>query len=374
MRVIHVASFQGNIGDQLNHSSFRQWFGKIVGVEIDWIPLEIRTVFRREKTLFEWVKEYSASSDLLVIGGGNFWETWPSNSQTGTSIDLSLDDLKRLNIPVFFNSIGLDTAQGVSEAASRLPVYLEGLLGDSQFFVSVRNDGARANLLEQFDFKQPVLELPDHGFFSETEFSASSDSRVLAVNVAQDMKSIRFHDGDPRPQMKALAAAISSLVDHGVDEVNLVPHVSGDLAAIALLCDFLPDKIVREKVRVAPLDTRLGDAGSKFNPYQSAGMVIATRFHANVAALASGTKLLPIVNYPQILLTLEGLPTPWKFPVLSEGNLNSWPEVAIDVMTRDPREYVTYSREILRGLESQRNVAASSLTRWLDLNLKEELH
>ena len=46
----------------------------------------------------------------LVIGGGNYFELWPKNSPTGTSIAMPLELFDKIEVPVFFNALGVDIA------------------------------------------------------------------------------------------------------------------------------------------------------------------------------------------------------------------------------------------------------------------------
>ena len=44
MKILHLASFTGNIGDNANHSGFRYWFEKY-NDEAEWTELEIREFY-----------------------------------------------------------------------------------------------------------------------------------------------------------------------------------------------------------------------------------------------------------------------------------------------------------------------------------------
>ena len=49
LRILHLASFTGNIGDNANHMGFRPWFENQVGVPIAWTDLEIREFYWGER-------------------------------------------------------------------------------------------------------------------------------------------------------------------------------------------------------------------------------------------------------------------------------------------------------------------------------------
>ncbi len=127
-----------------------------------------------------------SGASLIVIGGGNYWETWPTNSRTGTSLDITFDELDSLGLPVFFNALGVDVAQGVSDNSLKLPEFLQQCSLSNNFFVSVRNDGAAQNLRGTLGYDGDLAELPDHGFFALKRTGAPSSMRTAAVNLALD--------------------------------------------------------------------------------------------------------------------------------------------------------------------------------------------
>lgn len=371
MKIGHLGSFQGNIGDQLSHYSFRRWFQDLVGEPIDWHNLEIRDTFRGLGSVRQQLQAACSAVDLVVIGGGNFWELWPPNSRTGTTIDITTAELRALGKPVFFNSLGIDSGQGVSNNARHFPSYLQDLSADNQFFVTVRNDGALQNLEDTFGLKAGPRCLPDHGFFAFDGPASSSvvSETEVAINLAGDMPQIRFSNSPLSSQLAAIAQGILSLDEIGVKNFTLVPHIWKDLEIALELLKCLPDRIVRENVQISALRT---DSGSSpvlnFDPYVRSSLVIATRFHANVAALANGKKLLPLVNYPQISRLLGNLPTSWAFPLLDSNHLGGWPQAILEALQTSHETYATYSNEMMDSLREDRELIATDLTSWLKLH------
>ena len=51
MNILHLASFNGNVGDNFNHQGFRPWFEKISGKNINWTQLEIRQFYWKKKKM-----------------------------------------------------------------------------------------------------------------------------------------------------------------------------------------------------------------------------------------------------------------------------------------------------------------------------------
>ena len=310
----------------------------------------------------------SSDSDLVVIGGGNFWELWPRNSRTGTSIDVTTSELRALGKPVFFNSLGIDSGQGVSKNARYFPSYLEELLKDENFFVTVRNDGALQNLEDALGWKAEIKCLPDHGFFAFDD--AATDQGIseteVAINLAGDMPQIRFSNASIQEQIAAIAQGIISLDEAGLKKFTIVPHIWKDLEVALELLKCLPDRLVRENVQVAALTTGQDySPASKFEAYRRSSFVIAARFHANVAALASGKKLLPICNYPQISRLLDFLPNPWAFARLDSGDLGNWSKSMVETAQASDERYRIFSTKVMDSLRADRQKIATDLTSWL---------
>jgi hypothetical protein len=113
--VLHIASFTGNIGDNANHLGFRSWFETLVENKIQWNELEIREFYWKNKFWDKEFVKYANNFDLIIIGGGNYFELWVEKSPTGTSIEIEPDLFKKIERPVYFNALGVDPGQGASE-------------------------------------------------------------------------------------------------------------------------------------------------------------------------------------------------------------------------------------------------------------------
>ena len=103
MKILHVASFNGNIGDFANHSGFRKCLNNYIGEQIEYTNLEIRE-FYKSWNLRKFDNDFvdlANQFDLLVFGGGNFFEMCWDYSSTGTTIDLSEEILKKSNVLSF---------------------------------------------------------------------------------------------------------------------------------------------------------------------------------------------------------------------------------------------------------------------------------
>ncbi len=155
LRLLHIASFSGNIGDNANHMGFRPWFEAQLGRQAVWTKLEIREFYWGDRQWDADLVEFINSHDMLIIGGGNYFELWVEQSPTGTSIAIDQKLFDDIEVPVFFNALGVDPGQGVPPVSrERFTSFLDKLLSSDQYLVSVRNDGARENLRQHIGQQQ----------------------------------------------------------------------------------------------------------------------------------------------------------------------------------------------------------------------------
>tara|TARA_B110001450_G_scaffold218812_1_gene213477 strand:- start:23614 stop:24762 length:1149 start_codon:yes stop_codon:yes gene_type:complete len=319
MKVLHLASFSGNIGDNANHSGFRPWFERISGCLVDWTDLEIREFYWKEKKFDESFVKLVSSFDLLVIGGGNYFELWVEHSATGTSIDIPLDIFSQINVPIFFNALGCDEGQGVSEnTLEKFTSFLDILVGSPQYLVSVRNDGSKKTLRKHVGIalSDKVYSVPDAGFFVDFEeigarYLRPSTKRV-GINLATDMADIRFGKFGGKDGCDNFCDEFAKMLDLIADEdLNIhyifFPHIYGDLEIIANVISRLGDRLRRTRVTVAPYLS--GNEGSKhiFGLYRQCQLVLGMRFHSSVCAMGMGVPVIGLCNFPQIEYLYEEL-------------------------------------------------------------------
>ena len=98
MKILHIASFKGNIGDNANHIGFRDWFEKLVKHTVEWENIEIREFYRSKRKWDNGFAKEANAYDLVIIGGGNYFELWVEKSPSGTSIEISPEVLRKIEI------------------------------------------------------------------------------------------------------------------------------------------------------------------------------------------------------------------------------------------------------------------------------------
>lgn len=372
LKVGQLGSFVGNIGDIVNHESFRIWFEFVLGSKIQWQNFEIRDCYRGKKKLNPDFIEFANKQDLVVIGGGNFFELWPENSCNGTSIDLSYMDLKAIECPVFFNALGVDGGQGVgNQAQKNFRNFFNEISNDQQFFISVRNDGSIAQLQEMEISTTGVKHLPDAGFFYKNSGQTSPSSNVsIAINIAMDMPHIRYKDGTGEDFLNSISEVLKELSSSNLQmKFTLVPHIYSDLIFITRLLERLPEQIVRENITVERYDASMFGAREIASAYAKSNLVIAQRFHANVIPIAIGIPVIGLDSYPQISNLYHEL-------AIKENSLkidtNDFVANLIQKVTeilQDPNPTNKLQASVLAKLEIERYQVGKDLKSWLSGHL-----
>ena len=378
LRILHIASFSGNIGDNANHIGFRGWVEELTDRLITWTELEIRQFFWRERAWDAALVDQVNSYDALVIGGGNYFELWVENSPTGTSIAIPPELWAQIRVPVFFNALGVDPGQGVPEACrQRFSNFLDTVLADDRMLVSVRNDGARKNLAEHIGKAQAdaVLHAPDNGFFAgfppATEISLFSDARVerfITLNLASDMADVRF--GAFADGVDGFAAEVARALEDLSQRDPTVgflfaPHIFRDLDVVNRVIDRLPDRLRRTRIAQTPYGTGDGAARSVFSYYAASDVCVGTRFHANVVPIGNLRQTLGLVCYPQISALYNELGQPDRcIDVSAPGFAQTLADRVTDALVNPDATFSGTPQQALDTAQAQRDAVTPRASAW----------
>src|SRR5699024_1444214 len=146
INALHIASFNGNIGDNANHNGLRRNLEEILDNNISFDEIEMREFYQswnlRDFNSNEFI-DLCNSYDLIIIGGGNFFELKWDYSYTGTTVNLSDVTLSRIKTPILFFGLGCDIGKGSNRSTiKKFDNFLEMVTDSEQFMVTVRNDGS----------------------------------------------------------------------------------------------------------------------------------------------------------------------------------------------------------------------------------------
>ena len=373
MKVLHVASFRGNIGDNANHAGFRPWFEALAGKPITWTEFEIRDVYRKTRAFDASFAAEANAADLVVIGGGNYFELWVKDSPTGTSISLPDDVMAAIKTPLFINALGVDDAQGYTdETLGRFRKFLGRLLASDQYLVSVRNDGAMAALKAHAgDLPlEKILHLPDGGFFAPYGPAAvRKDGPLVGINLAGDMLEQRFPgEGAHTPEtfLQEMADSLAALWQARPEtRFILFPHIFRDLAVYADLLARLPDQLRRDQVRVAAYDSGLAAAETAFGEYAACDAVLGMRFHANVVPIGRGVPTIGLYCYDQVKRLYDELEAPDGMVDVSRPGFAPALQAKIEAALDKPSEARAGIGAMQALVGRQRAAAAQQISPWL---------
>ncbi|MFW5795059.1 MAG: polysaccharide pyruvyl transferase family protein [Bacillota bacterium] len=303
MKVLHLASFNGNIGDNANHNGFYHLFKKHITENVEFDQLEMRKFYfswddrKFDESFVKEVNQY----DLLVIGGGNFFDiTWP-DSATGTTIDISYEVLQKINTPILFNALGLGYGVGRSynkNAVIKFKDFLDYILAperQDQYFLALRNDGAYNNLQNLYGnkYSDKVIEVPDNGFFHKIKKYNHSELiggyKSIGVNLVFDSSNKRFSSGLSYDDfIFEFSEVINSFLKNKKDyQIIFFPHIYSDLKTINKVIENIDKKIVRKRIKVAPYLHGQDSEKYIFNLYNKCELILGMRFHSNVGAIAN---------------------------------------------------------------------------------------
>lgn len=376
LRVLHLASFAGNIGDLANHAGARRMLAEQLGYTLEFTDFEIREFYWKQRSFDDAFVEYANSFNLLIIGGGNYFELWVDHSATGTSIDITPERLARLTVPTVFFALGVDTGQGYSaQSAQRFSTFMATALGRRDMFVCVRNDGSSRALREVLGEGTAgrIPTMPDGGFFADPAGCrpAQGDSGRIGINIAGDMLERRFDRGLSTEEfLRELAGACRDLMDARPElRIELMPHIWRDSALIAQLLPMIPDPYMRRRVAVGRLEPGETGLAGFLQSYRGFDLVLGMRFHANVCPIGMGVPARGLLNYPQVERLYEELELGGRLvDVRDAGFGKRLVNAALSDLADLPAQRRVCAERVTR-LNEQALATLKSLDDWLHLNL-----
>jgi len=304
MKILHVASFLGNIGDNASHMGF----GNILDTffnNYEITRLEIRKFYQnychKDKCAFdEKFIELVNTFDCLIIGGGGFLDYWVKDSITGTTLDMDPLLLKKIKVPMLITSIGCNPNKDVPEGnIEKFTRFLDEILSHSNIKIALRNDGSVNSIRNEIGEKylEHFEEILDNGFFYQPQNVAALpiQQEYVAINVTNDqiaMHSTQRALIDPSRYFEQLADVVTHIANEKRLKIVFIPHIYSDLKAISELLLKVDDYIIREHITIAPCIQNDEGANLLFSIYQNSRLVVGMRYHANVCNMAMGKQLI----------------------------------------------------------------------------------
>lgn len=333
MKILHVASFVGNVGDNSSHMGLRRLLSDMTGSPVVPTRLEIRRFYQRyarhDKRCFDhgFVAEANRH-DLVIFGGGGFLDFSVGGSATGTTLDIELAVLDQITTPLVISSVGCVPHQEIPPGnVDKLRRFLDHVLQRSDVAIGLRNDGSAA-VVERYlgrDYSAALETILDNAFFFRLNDVAQplSAKPYVAINIAADqvgMVSARGEDEQSITRIYDELATITNYILTNTDfDVVFVPHIYKDLQGITEVLNRLDDYLIRARVLVAPHVQ--GDRGCEMimSVYARAVFTLGMRFHANVCAVAMGCDVVGIAALPRVVAMYHSIGQPERAVLTEPG-------------------------------------------------------
>ena len=333
LKVLHLASFLGNIGDYANHRGFYKMFRKVAPVA-EFTQVEIRKFYKNRSELkFDnnFLKQIN-NHDLLVLGGGGFFDLQWDYSNTGTTVDFTEEFINGIKIPVLVNAMGYHEYEEVKEKnVKKFKNFLNIILNKDNWFVSVRNDGSFERMFSRYGkLVNKVLKVPDSGFFyspkRHCQLNLKDKNTIwIGLNITNDLFNKNFNkDLDVDTFNNLFGQFISQVLKENKNyKIIFFPHAHQDLITISIILNKLDDKYKREKIMVAPFVTQENSIDQVFDLYRLCLCVVGMRFHTNVCSVGMGTPSIGLAGHEQVSALYRELYMPERCVKLDNINFIS---------------------------------------------------
>jgi len=313
MRILHLAAFNGNIGDNASHIGLRKVLSEIIQESYTIDNLEIRKFYNNynlpdkhsfDAAFAELVNQY----DLFIIGGGGFLDFWVENSVTGTTLNISNEILDLIKTPIAIISVGSIPHKEVPEGnIEKFRNFLDKLLNKKNVFIAVRNDGSKdiLNDLIGSDYANAIPEVLDSGFFYENngDLYKPSQKEYILINTTSDqvlMNNREMGKIETSLYTKEMSKVVNHILKNTDKDIVFSPHIYSDYNAINQLLINVNDYDIRTRIGITPFSQ--GDYGCNqiFSAYKNSSLVLGMRFHANVCSIAMNKQCIGIAALDRI--------------------------------------------------------------------------
>ncbi len=314
MKIMHIASFQGNCGDILSHSGFYNLLKKILPNEnIDVTQIEMRDFYRNsqlrkfDSTFLNEVNTY----DLLVIGGGGFFDV-QFDTQSGATMDMGFDFINGVKIPVWINSIGYHELTENEELYNKFYNWISYIKTEPNWFISLRNDGSEQRFNKRFNVNDYFLTVPDNAFWYERkspEKKENDKNKRIGLILTNDLFSSGYNHIDKDEVNMIFRQIINELLNKNYD-ITFFLHTPQDFFLLPDLCKEISNENLRKHVVVSPYISSIKNSISRIEPYYNeCDLIVSMRFHGCVLGLLNSIPVLALAGHTQIedFMTVNGL-------------------------------------------------------------------
>ncbi|MDB9696543.1 hypothetical protein OAA80_00940 [Amylibacter sp.] len=317
MRILHVASFNGNIGDVLSHAGLYDFLKAALGVSKDNIlRLDLRRFYKNAtKGALKFNSDCAENFnnyDLVIIGGGGFLKQSFEDSISGNTFDFDSGFFSKLKSKILFYSIGgINPLETVSnDAYYKTEMFIKKLNSDPRFQFFYRTDGSVQNskfLSSLFKSdSSAIIQMFDSAYLNYRPKKLLNQSNNVVINIGHD-QALESDCGFSKV-ISRTSHIIESLNNYDPSIVfQFIPHTYYDVEAFSALCRSLPESIKRNNLKCMQSFTFYSDLKSAITTYTSARLALTGRFHSAAFAFLFTGNFLPLYKFDRTLYQLEAL-------------------------------------------------------------------
>lgn len=303
-KYLHVASFEGNAGDAVNHLGFY----RAVGIEREEVQqIEIRRFYHNyqgAKLFFDNnLIELINNSKALILGGGGFFDVYWDDSYTGTTIDMRTDFIDKIQVPVLVNAMGIHFDRTQKAAIEKFYKFYRDISTRKNWLIAIRNDGSAQRFKEVYseNLATEVECVPDNGFaFLCDDIPRRNTSITVGLNITNDLLDSSFIGEKKIEDFNfEMSQFIKELLTAGIHIVFFL-HAPQDIKTLSIIQDILGKEFFRANITIAPYEPSDKGIADLVSFYKRCDAVVAMRFHANVICLANNIPVVGLAVHEQI--------------------------------------------------------------------------
>ena len=314
MKIIHIASFNGNIGDNVSHAGLSNILDNFF-TKAKISKLEMRRTYRNytgknpinfNSSFIKYINKF----DLIIFGGGGYFDFSNNKSKTSTYYDIDIKLISLIKKPTIFSSIGAYPFGKINKNnIKKFKQFINAINENKKIEILLRNDGSDKIIKSYLgpEYLKKTETVLDSGFFFKRDISKSYikfSKKYVVINITYDQSLIYGSNNLNNKSKSIFLEQISKTIEYLINKYNynivLMPHIASDLFMITKLFNFLSHSTLRSFVSIAPCVQ--GDEGARlnFDIYYNSEIVLASRLHANIGSMVMKKNLIGITSLDRI--------------------------------------------------------------------------
>tara|TARA_Y100000389_G_scaffold31120_1_gene26346 strand:- start:18941 stop:20026 length:1086 start_codon:yes stop_codon:yes gene_type:complete len=312
LKILHLASFTGNLGDSISHKGLSNVLKEKYKNHYTLNRLEIRRMYQNS-----YIKKIKCNSnlisyinkhDLFLIGGGGFLSPVFDKTATGTTFDFNSKFIDSITTETIFTSIGGVCKPKSKSIALKFKEFMKHIENQKYINLCLRNDGSideLTSLLGESKLNKNIINVVDNAFYYEKNKDINiSDTAV--INIGYDQ--VRQYIKKPEKYYKWLAHLVEAMVIKDYcSKVIFVPHTFQDLKAISDTLSYLADDFIRYYIGVETLAYSKKSITRIENLYNCSKFILGGRYHSNIMGIIFNKNSVPTYSHPRVTSMLESL-------------------------------------------------------------------